>query len=81
MTARVLEGEQIQIEGNLKLFEGTSEDTQDLEEEKVVVFLVLKTTRSQPLPAHHSVQLNSRGIGGGDHAEIDFSFTNHVVEE
>lgn len=81
LTARVVEGEQIRIEGDVKLFEGTSENTQDLEEEKRVDFLVPKTTRNQPLPARYDVQLNSRGIGGGDHAEISFSFTNHIVEE
>lgn len=81
VTARVVEGEQIQIEGSVKLFEGTDEETQDLEEEKAVTFLVPRTTRSQPLPAYHSVQLSNAGIGGGDHAEIDFSFTNSIAEE
>jgi hypothetical protein len=79
--ARVVDGDQIQIEGNVKLFEGASEDSQDLEEEKRVEFLVPKTTKSRPEPAHHNVQLTSRGIGGGDHAEISFSFTNRIGEE
>ena len=79
--ARVVDGDQIQIEGNVKLFEGTSEDSEDLEEEKHVDFLVPKTTRSQPNPTHFPVSLNSRGIGGGDHAEISFSFTNRIEEE
>jgi hypothetical protein len=79
--ARVVDGDQIQIEGNVKLFEGISEDSEDLEEEKHVDFLVPKTTRSQPDPIHFPVSLNSRGIGGGDHAEINFSFTNRFSEE
>ena len=79
--ARVVDGEQIQIEGDVKLFEGTDVNSQDLEEEKRVIFLVPKTTRSQPQPARHDVQLVSRGIGGGDHAEISFSLTNRIAEE
>jgi hypothetical protein len=79
--ARVVDGDQIQIEGNVKLFEGTSEDSEDLEEEKHVDFLVGKTTRSQPERTDFPVSLNSRGIGGGDHAEISFSFTNRITEE
>ena len=81
LDARVVDGDQIQIEGNVKLFEGTSEDSEDLEEEKRVEFLVRKTTRTRPDPAHFNVQLSSRGIGGGDHAEISFSFTNSIAEE
>jgi hypothetical protein len=79
--ARVVDGDQIQIEGNVKLFEGTSENSEDLEEEKRVELLVPKTTRTNPGPAHYAVQLSSRGIGGGDHAEINFSFTNRIGEE
>jgi hypothetical protein len=79
--ARVVSGDQIQIEGNVQLFEGVSENTEDLEEEKRVVFLVPRTTKNQPNPAHHNVQLVSRGFGGGDHAEITFSFTNRIAEE
>jgi hypothetical protein len=81
VNAKVSEGEQIQIEGNVKLFEGISENTQDLGEEKRVFFLVPKTTRNQPLPATYDVQLNNAGFGGGDHSEISFTFTNHIVED
>lgn len=81
LIARLVEDGQIRIEGNAKLFEGVSEDTQDLEEEKVVNFLVPRTTKSNPLPAFYTVELNNTEIGGGDKARIDLSLTNHSVEE
>lgn len=76
LTARVVDNNTVQIEGNAKLFEGTSENTDDLEDEKVVSFTVPKGGR----PAHHNIQLRNSGTGGGDHAEIGLSFTNSVDE-
>lgn len=81
VTARAVGRGEIQIEGNTKLFEGTSEDTQDLAEEKVVTFLVPRTTQGNPGPTHHNVQLRNTELGGGDHAEISFSLANSIVEE
>jgi hypothetical protein len=81
ITARLVIGDQIQIEGNARLFEGISVNTGDLEDEKRVDFLVPRTTKNQPNPAYHTMQLVSKGFGGGDHAEISFSFTNRIVEE
>ena len=66
----------VQIEGNAKLFEGTSEGSSDLEDEKVVNFTVPRGG----VAAHHNVQLRTTEVGGGDHAEIGISFTNSVVE-
>jgi len=77
VTARVLDDNQVQVAGDAKLFEGTSEDTPDMEDRQVVEFIVPKGGR----PAHHFVQLRSTGVGGGDHAEITFSLTNSVVED
>ncbi|MCT7984934.1 hypothetical protein NG796_16810 [Laspinema sp. A4] len=76
LTARVVGTGEVQIEGNAKLFEGTSENTDDLEDEKVVTFTVPKGGR----PAHHGVNLRNTESGGGDHAEISFSFTNSIDE-
>lgn len=81
VTARAVGRGEIQIEGNAKLFEGTSENTSDLEDEKVVTFLVPRTTGKNPNAANHNIQLRNAGVGGGDHAEIGFSFTNAVLEE
>ena len=76
ITARVVDNNAVQIEGNAKLFEGTSENTDDLEDETVVSFTVSKGG----VPAHHNIQLRNSGSGGGDHAEIGLSFTNSIVE-
>jgi len=76
LTARVVSGNTVQIEGNAKLFEGTSEDTTDKEDEQVISFTVPKGGEA----AHHGIQLRSTGTGGGDHAEISLSFTNSLVE-
>lgn len=76
LTARVVSGNTVQIEGNAKLFEGTSEDTTDKEDEQVVSFTVPKGG----VAAHHGIQLRNTGTGGGDHAEISLSFTNSLVE-
>jgi hypothetical protein len=81
ITARAVGKGDIQIEGNAKLFEGTSENTSDLEDEKVVTFLVPRTTQSSPNATSHKIQLRSTGTGGGDHAEIGFSLTNALIEE
>lgn len=76
LAAKVVSGNTVQIEGNAKLFEGTSEDTTDKEDEQVVSFTVPKGG----VAAHHGIQLRSTGTGGGDHAEISLSFTNSLVE-
>ena len=76
LTARVVSGNTVQIEGNAKLFEGTSENTTDKEDEQVVSFTVPKGG----VAAHHGIQLRNTGTGGGDHAEISLSFTNSLDE-
>jgi hypothetical protein len=77
LTARALEDNVVQIQGNAKLFEGTAEDTRDLADEKVVTF----TVPTGGIPAHHRVQLrNNEDLFGGDHSEIGLSLTNSIVE-
>lgn len=76
LTAKAANDNAVQIEGNAKLFEGTSENTDDLEDEQVVSFSVPKGG----VTAHHNIQLRNSGTGGGDHAEIGLSFTNSMVE-
>lgn len=77
LMARALEKGTVQVEGVTRLFEGASEDTDDLEDEKVVTFLVPKGG----VPVHYQVQLKSTGAGGGDRAEIRLTLTNVKVEE
>lgn len=77
LTAKFIGTGQVQIEGTAKLFEGTSEDTDDLEDSKDVSFVVPKSG----IPAHHHIALLSRGAGGGDNASIKISVTNSFVED
>jgi len=77
LTAKLMGNRNVQIEGDAKLFEGTSEDTDDLEDEKKVTFSVGKGGK----PISHTTNLRNSGIGGGDHAEIKVVLTNSIVEE
>jgi len=77
VTARYVNGGRVQVEGIAELFEGSSENTNDREDRQTITFLVPRGGR----PVHHRTQLRNRGIGGGDHAEIEFSLTNSLVEE
>jgi hypothetical protein len=77
LTARIVDVGQVQVAGNAKLFEGDSEDTTDLEDEKSVEVTVPRSG----VPAHHGIQLRNVGAGGGDHARISLSFTNSMIED
>jgi len=76
LMARVVGDNAVQVEGRAKLFEGTSDTTTDLEDDKVVVFTIPKGG----VAAHHSLNLHNTEFDGGDWATIRFSFTNSVVE-
>jgi hypothetical protein len=76
LTARAEANGTVQIEGAARLFEGTSEGTNDLEEQQTVAFTVPRGG----VPAHHRIQLRNTETFGGDHAEIGISFTNSLVE-
>jgi hypothetical protein len=79
--ASLIVGEQILIKGRAKLFEGTSEETDDLEDEKEIKFFVPKNTKSNREPTVYKVKLASTGIGGGDSATIVFKCSNLIGEE
>lgn len=81
MNARALGDGRIQIEGKAQLYEGDSEDTNDLDDEETFTFVVPRTTKTNPAPVHHTVQLKNEGAGGGDSATVVFSFTNLIIEE
>lgn len=76
LTAQVVQNNAVQILGVAKLFEGTSEDTDDLEDQQQVNFTVPKGG----VPARRQINLRNSGVGGGDHAEIKISLTNSVLE-
>jgi hypothetical protein len=77
LTARAVGRGEIQVEGNAKFFEGVTENTGDLEDQKTVSFTVPRGG----LAAHHNIQLRNTEVFGGDHAEIGLSFTNSLVED
>jgi hypothetical protein len=76
LTAKAQASGVVQIEGKARLYEGVTEDTTDLAEEKIFTFNVPKGGE----PAFHNVQVSNSGFGGGDHAEIALAFTNSLVE-
>lgn len=76
LEARALADGLVQIEGTTKLFEGTSDSSQDLEDEKSVAFVVPKGG----VAYYEKVQLRNTETFGGDHAEIGISLTNTLVE-
>lgn len=77
MTAKYVNEGRVQVEGNAKLFEGVTENNNDLEDEQVFTFTVPRGG----VPSHHIVQLRSVGAGGGDSARIGISLTNSIIEE
>jgi hypothetical protein len=77
VTARIVDGGRVQVEGKAMLFEGTSENTDDLEDQQTITMTVPRGGS----PVHQTIQLRSSGPGGGDHAEVGFSLTNAVLEE
>jgi len=70
----------IRVRGNAKFFEGASEDTTELEDERGFEFSVPRRIGASP-PIRFSVPLvNSTVIGAEDHAEIVFSLNNIIAE-
>lgn len=67
----------VQLSGKAKLFEGDSEETDDLEEE---VTVALNIPRGGS-PATFNVELRNRGLGGGDSASIKIVATNSMFED
>ena len=74
LTARIVGEGEIKLRFTGKLFEGTSESTDDLEEEKTVEILVPRGA-----PVFNSMRLRNTGWAGGNHASIEMSFTNTLV--
>jgi hypothetical protein len=68
---------QVQVEGNVKLFEGVTESSDDLEDTKVVSLLVPKGGHT----ASTTIQLRNTETWGGDHAEVYFHLTNVLYED
>jgi len=77
LTAQVVQENAVQILGEARLYEGTTEDSDDLEDQQQVSFTVPKGG----VPARRQINLRNSGLGGGDHAEILIMLTNSIMEE
>lgn len=76
LTAQVVQKNAVQILGEARLYEGTSENTDDLEDRRQVSFTVPKGGK----PVRRQINLRNSGLGGGDHAEIRITLTNSIWE-
>lgn len=77
LSVQIVKGTTAQVGGKARLYEGTSDDTDDLEESKEFVFLVPKGGD----PKEYFVELRNRGFGGGDSASITLVATNSITED
>ena len=75
VTAHVVDNSAIQVAGVGKLYEGDSENTDDLDDESKIVLTVPKGQS-----ASFTCQLRNAGSGGGDTGTIAFFLTNSIVE-
>jgi hypothetical protein len=74
VNARAVSDGAIQIEGEARFYEGGSECTDDLEDRKQVMFIVLRNNEHNTRATHHFIQLVNPG--NGDHSEITFNVYN-----
>lgn len=77
MEATLLADGRVSVHASGDLYEGDSDDSNDLEDEESINFAVPKGGK----PVKHDIKLRNRGWGGGDHAEIAITVTNSLDEE
>ncbi|MDQ4033408.1 MAG: hypothetical protein M3332_14595 [Actinomycetota bacterium] len=75
LTGEVLDNSDVRISGVARLFEGTSEDTNDLDGSTEFTFIV---PRGKNVSNHQRVDNTDEG---GDYATIDMTVNNSIVEE
>ena len=71
LTTQVIGTSEIEITANAKLFEGTHEWTNDLEDEDTITF----TVGVNDGKVSQVIRLRNTETGGGDHAKITFNFS------
>jgi hypothetical protein len=74
LVGQALDNGDVRVNGTAKLFEGISEDTDDLDGQKDFVVLV---PRGKNVPHSETVKNNDEG---GDYADITLTFNNSIVE-
>lgn len=77
LTGKLVNRGNVEIEATARLYEGTTENTDDLDDEETITFTV-PPGRS---PVHRKIHLENTETLGGDTADIGLSFTNTLVEE
>lgn len=80
LSAQAITGGKISVFGDVLLFEGTSENTNDLDGRKSVKFIVEKTTSANPKPTKHFVEVNNTDEGG-DYAHLNLTLRNVIIED
>ena len=75
LVGQILDNKDVRITGTAKLFEGTSEDTNDLDGQKDFVVLVPRGKT-----AFHNERVKNVNEGG-DYADYKLTFTNTIVED
>ncbi|GAB3173029.1 hypothetical protein GCM10027059_43310 [Myceligenerans halotolerans] len=73
--AVILESGTAELTGSARLYEGDSEDTQDLEEEEPIQVTLLRNVQKT-----REIHLLNEGLGGGDRATVTLSFNNVPYE-
>ena len=66
---------EIEMSAKVRLFEGTYEETDDLEDEETIYFTV------GPEFTDEKVTVRNRGVFGGDHATVFFNLAGPIVAE
>ena len=69
----------VTVHGDGRLYEGTSENTGDLDGSGSFDIVVVRNTAHNPAATNHQFNLRNDDEGG-DHAEVYLSFTNTLVE-
>jgi hypothetical protein len=67
----------VTVTANAKMYEGTSESTDDLDDEENAVPLIVPKDHQRS----GSIRLYNEGIGGGDTSAIEYAVVNLVQDQ
>jgi hypothetical protein len=76
VVANMLAEGRVRVICRARLFEGTSEDTTDLEDDQTVERLI-----ARGVPENIHIALSNDGFGGGDKGTVDITVLNTLVED
>ena len=78
--ATLLDNGSILIKGEVRLFEGDSEGTNEPEEGEPISFIVTRNTQGNPNPTTFFTELRNETVFGDDYAHVKFTLSNVIVE-